>query len=263
MLVRHGRFWDGIRNVPFTPQAEGAYRIRIRGGRGFGSYTLGMALIAGEPDQRNTPVPLAFEEGRQGDLAAGAYDEYLLTGHHNTPVLFTLQRPAGELVYRLEIYDAQNRRIARHGRFYGDTYQIPFTPQIDGEYRLRIAGDRNFGTYLLNVRLLSGSPPERNQTKSLEIGGSHRGKLAAGAFDDYRFLGHAGQRLVFTSQRSDGELGYWAAISDPAGNELVRHGRFYGDSQRFEFHPQADGTYRIRISADREFGSYVLSLNEG
>ncbi len=259
-LVKRGKYWDGLRNFPFTPPADGIYRARIQGTDNFGSYTLAMQLVAS--GKRNQLVELGFDQSRQGELALGAADEYRFEGHRNTPVLFTLQRTSGELGYWLEIYDQQDRRISQHGRLWGSTYNIPFTPQADGPLRLRIAADREFGSYVLSVRLVSGPPSERNRLLPLVAGGSQSGDLAAGAFDDYSFAGKAGERLVFTTQHLAGSLGYWVHVFDSEGEELAKHGRFHQGTQQIEFEPPTDTTYRIRISADREFGPYVITLNE-
>ena len=262
-LARRGKYRGGLSSFPFTPPSDGTYRARIWGTDNFGSYTLAMQLVAGEASQRNQLVELDFDQSRQGELALGAADEYRFDGHRNTPVLFILQRTSGELGYWLEIYDQQDRRISQFGRFWGSTNNVPFTPQADGPLRLRVVADREFGSYVLSARLISGPPSERNQIEPLAAGGSHSGELAVGAFDDYSFTGKAGDRLVFTTQHLAGNLVYWVRIFDGEGERLDEHGRFYQGTQRIEFEPPADGPYRIQIFAEREYGPYVITLNEG
>ncbi|HEX9730672.1 MAG TPA: hypothetical protein VGG06_01655 [Thermoanaerobaculia bacterium] len=258
-LARYGRFWDRLESVPFTPPGSGRYLARLRGSRNFGSYTLAMKLVA--EDQEVKPLQMGL--GEEASLALGAFVEYSLDGHYNTPVLLTLQRKSGELGYSLEIYDSQDRKLTSHGRFWDGTHKVPFTPQADGVYRLRFNAEANYGSFVLSANYYSGPPAARNQIEVLPVGGSHSGALAAGAFDEYTLDGTLGHRVMITTQLSSGNLAYWVQIYDEAGNKVAEHGRFYDGTQRLDFEPPADGPYKIRVWAEREFGSYVITLNEG
>lgn len=258
-IAQHGTFWDGMQRVPFTPWRDGTFTARVYGTHNYGGYTFALDLIAGE--DRGVAQALSTDLGGRGNLAAGASDDYIFTGHRNTPILFTLQRSSGELGYRFEIYDPQSRRIAQHGRFYDGIQRVPFTPPEDGEYRLRTIGDRSFGSYVLSMELWSGPAEERGQLRPLVDGGSLNGRLAVGAFDEYSLEARAGEPLTLTTQLQSGNLAYFVFIYDGAGQEVARYGRYYDDLQQSRFEPPADGTYRVRVWGDREFGVYVIALN--
>ena len=261
-LVHHGKYWGGLKEIPFTPPADGKYRIQVQGNNNYGSYNLAVQLVAGTAEDRNRVTAVDLDQDYGGYLAAGASDSYRFSGHHNTPVLITLQRTRGELGYSLEIYDSQNRRLSRHGRFWGGVNVVPFTPQLDDEYRLKLVADRNFGGYGLSMKLVSGPAAERNQVSALLPGGSLEGSLAIGAFDDYLISGKGGQKLMLTTQHLSNSLGYWVRIFNVADEKLAEHGRFYSGTNPMEFVPPENGDYRVRISADRGFGPYVVTLNE-
>ena len=261
-LAHLGKYWGGLNEIPFTPPANGKYRIQVQGNNNYGSYNLALQLVAGSADKRSQVTALDMEQDYEGDLAAGASDAYRFSGYRNTPVLITLQRTRGELGYLLEIYDSQNRRLSQHGRFWGGVNAVPFTPQLDDDYRLQVVADRNFGGYGLSMNRVSGSASERNQVRTLLPGGSLDGRLAIGAFDDYLISGQAGQKLVLTTQHLNGSLGYWVRIFGSADEKLAEHGRFFKGTNPMEFVPPEDGDYRVRVSADRGFGPYIVTLNK-
>lgn len=261
LIEKHGTYAGGTQSIPFTPREDGIYAVRILGAYSFGSYTLAVDSL--ETGNRESVVALEFGKSQRGELAVSAHHDYRFRGNTNTPLLITCQRSQGSLNYGFQIYDAQNRRIAEHGTFGGSTVEVPFTPPEDGEYRLRIYGSYHFGSYLLTMDFLDGPPETRDQVQPLPVGGSHDGRIGAGAYDEYSVAGRAGQPLVLTLQRQSGNLGYSIRIIDAEGIEVANPGTFGGGIQQIPFTPVVDGTLRVRVTANPQFGSYVISLNEG
>lgn len=258
-LARYGTFRDGMQYIPFTPQQDGTFTARVYGTRNYGGYTIAQDLIAGE--DRGETRTLTPDLAGKGNLAAGASDDYTFTGHRNSSILFTLQRSSGELVYWFEIFDSQNRRLAQHGRFYDGIQQVPFTPPEDGEYRLRMLGDRSFGSYVLNMEHWSAPAEERGQLRPLADGGSLEGRLAIGAYDEYSFAAQAGEPVTLTTQRQSGNLVYSIFIYDEDGQEVASYGSYHDDLRQSRFEPPATGTYRVHVLGERSFGVYVITLN--
>lgn len=261
-LAQNGTYYSGVTQIPFTPQEDGNYVFRILGTRAFGEYTLVMTYLGGEPESRNIITPAEIDTGNSGSLAVGAFDDYSFSGSANTPLLFSVQRVDGNLGYWYEFFDSRGTSLAENGTYYSGIATIPFTPQEDDDYIFRIIGTRDFGSYNLVSSYISGPPEQRNNQSVLEIDSGSSGSLAVGSYDEYLFDGVSNRPVVFTIQRSEGNLGYWYEIVSPGGDVVETNGTYYSGTAEISYSPPQDGTYIFRILGTRDFGSYVLVMRE-
>jgi hypothetical protein len=197
-----------------------------------------------------------------GTLAKDATQEYSFQGRANVPLLFTVQGK-GDLIYAVEILypgGISQRREGNYGS--SNTAQVAFTPLTDGVYTLRLLGLREFGDYMLSLRLIAAPDrPADRAIATMAIGESKKGALAINSVDTYSFQGQTNVPLLFTVQ-GKGNLIYAIEFFDPHGISQRREGN-YGSSNtaRVAFTPQADGVYTLRLLGIREFGDYTLSLS--
>jgi hypothetical protein len=101
------------------------------------------------------------------------------------------------------------------------------------------------------------SPPKSD----IQIGGSVAGTLAENAHKDYKFLGYENSSILFTIQRTDGGFWYRAKIFDSSGIQLKEYECSAFLIEKFTFTPPSDGLYKLQLSGERNFGTYVLKLS--
>ena len=167
MQSTKGNFWAGVRvnnsnnlsvlksefvrridKIPFTPQTDDAYILRITGERNFGDYVIELSYISGPPHERNRPRLISMNGNRLGNIAKDSFDEYTFRGHANEAILFTLQPTEGNFWAGVRIFNSRKIQVLK-SEFVRPIEKIPFTPQSDDEYTIRITGERNFGSYVI------------------------------------------------------------------------------------------------------------------
>ncbi|MBE7472266.1 MAG: Ig-like domain-containing protein [Anaerolineales bacterium] len=259
-MIKYGPYRDGSIPIPFTPKEDGEYILQVIGTENYGNYVVSLGLISDPASERNQVKPLAVDESQNGSLAVGAYDEYKFSGSANTPILFTLQRTGGSLGYWIKVLDPNRLEMIKYGPYGDGIKPIPFTPKEDGEYIFQVIGTAYYGSYVVSLGLISGPASERNQVKPLTVDESQKGSLAVGAYDEYKFSGSANTPILFTLQRTEGELGYWIQIFDAGGAELSKEGTFYKGTNEVSFTPSENGEYVIRVNGYSSFGKYLLNL---
>ncbi|NJN94738.1 MAG: hypothetical protein HC875_11900, partial [Anaerolineales bacterium] len=144
--------------IPFTPQADGEYTLRLQGTEYTASYRLRMDFISGDKNTRQ-PVREIEEVAKyyEGTLAIGSFDEYKFAGIANTSVLLTIEVPEGYLSYQVTILDATTNEVTKPAEYHPGAVSshrkiaIPFTPEADGEYTLRLTGTEYTAGYRLRM----------------------------------------------------------------------------------------------------------------
>ena len=206
-----------------------------------------------------TPM-LEINSSQKTALAEGATKDYTFTGAKNTPLIITTQVTEGSLYFRYDIFDPSGLSVFSTGTLVGNTAQIPFTPQTDGTYTIRLQGQSGFGTCLIKIDYVSGPPESRNQTIPLVLNQGTTGKLAAGSVDTYSLEGAKNTPLIITTQVTEGSLYFRYDIFDPSGLSVFSTGTLVGNTAQIPFTPQTDGTYTIRLQGQSGFGTYLIVI---
>lgn len=138
----------------FTPEANGEYTLRIMG-LGAGTYTIFNDYAAGPPEGRNIVKDIVLDQRFDGRLADEAFDDYILKGFVNVPLLFNV---ITETCLQTRIYDVRNVETRPTGEFADcRSYSFTFTPTESSDYRLRFIGYREPGDYSLYAEV---APPQ-------------------------------------------------------------------------------------------------------
>ena len=220
----------------------------------------------GNPAQPEPPTPGEdrIEPGSQqtGTLAEGQQKEYGFTGAFNTPLLMAVNGN-DDLALTAFIIDPKGAEVYRSTSFTTglENAEFPFTPQIDGEYTVRLEGHDGPGNYTITNAYVDGPPEERNQVTPADFNEAIRGVLAEEAFDVYTFAGNSNDSLSFSVNGSDG-LALTAFIIDPKGAEVYRSTNFTTglENAEFPFTPQVDGEYKVRLEGHDGPGTYTLFI---
>jgi hypothetical protein len=138
-------------SFPFTPQETGEYTLRIVI-EGVEKYKLTAKYVAGNPSQRTMPLDtLTINTVIEGALATDAYNDYSFTGVATVPLVFRLNKE-GYLRADLQIIDSSGNVIAEsYTPDANASIELPFTPQGDGNYTLRVYVTEAVGNYKLMV----------------------------------------------------------------------------------------------------------------
>ena len=104
--------------------------------------------------------PIEIGESKRGSLAEEQHKEYGLKAPPNTPLLIVFQVDP-HLSFLVEIYDPKGIRVKQYqvGPFGSSSTsrrssQIAFTPQIDGQYVIKLTGHRKFGNFTMTMHQL-------------------------------------------------------------------------------------------------------------
>jgi len=83
---------------------------------------------------------------KNGTIIEEQYKDYKFDGVANSPLLFTLRAGEGNprwARYTAGIYDSRTRKLKEPiGIISGHVQELPFTPPIDGQYIIRLRGER-------------------------------------------------------------------------------------------------------------------------
>src|SRR5262249_43284667 len=150
-------------------------------------------------------------------VAEGSYSEFVFPGFTNTPVLFTMQPTKGNFWADVQIFNSNNLSVLK-SEFVRPVEKIPFTPQANDQYILRITGERNFGEYVIVMSYISGPPNGRNRPSPIGMNENRLGNIAKDSIDEYRFQGHANQPVLFTLQPTTGN--FWAGVEVLNSNQI-------------------------------------------
>ena len=150
-LAEHGQYSSGIQQIPFTPKADGQYRLRAFGSRHFGRYVVSIKQLSGPPEERNRVRPLDPGGSYTGTIGAQAYDEYGIQSSAGSALTLTLQRHSGPLRYWVEIFDAEGNELGEHGWFSSGIQRIDLAPPTESTLRVRVTANESFGRYVIGL----------------------------------------------------------------------------------------------------------------
>ena len=133
--------------VGFAPQTDGDYFLRVRGVAEVFDYSVTAAYLSGSPAERATPEVLAFGDKGEGGVTKDSFDSYRFSGTFNMPVVFKFSYDKGDSnqfkgSFLVEVYTAGSAEPLSTKSY--STFrlapEVTFTPQVDGDYELRLVG---------------------------------------------------------------------------------------------------------------------------
>jgi len=256
-----GRFCDGQQRFSFTPPRTETLTLAVIQNRAGGDYSLIVDWLDVPPDERNQDNEI--EPGAQisGNLGRWAWDEWIIEGFENTPLLWQVERTSGDLCYYVNIYDSFEERLGSWGRYCGDLQKFSFTPPRTETLTVQVYADRSYGSYSLAVDWLDGPPEEDGAVNTLEPGIAVAGSLGVEAYDDYTLDGYKNVPLLFEVERTRGDLCYYVNVFDSEEERLKYWGRYCGGEQKFSFTPPRTESLTVRVYADNNFGDYSLLVD--
>ncbi|MCP4116051.1 MAG: hypothetical protein GY737_11725, partial [Desulfobacteraceae bacterium] len=96
--------------------------------------------------------------------------------------------------------------------------------------------------------------------KNIQANDTKTGKLAVGAYDEYRFKGFANTPILITNYKSNSNLRYNIEIYNSQEIRSFYETGFGGEVYERGFTPKTDGEYTLKITATSWFGSYKLKM---
>ena len=256
-----GRFCDGEQRIPFTPPRTETLTLAVINERAGGDYSLVVDWLDAPPEQRNQDNEIEPGVQVSGKLGVGAWDAWTMEGFENTPLLWQVERTAGDLCYYVTIYDSLEEQLAQWGRYCGETQKFSFTPPRTESLTVQIYAERSYGSYALGVDWLNGPPDEDDSANTIVPGTAAASTLGVQAYDDYTLEAYENVPLLFSVERTRGDLCYYVNLLDAEGERLQYWGRYCSGQQRFAFTPPRTESLTVRVYADTEFGDYSLLID--
>ena len=274
--------WRNSR-VYFTPDESATYYVAAAGDRDWtGSYTLSVTEVTDDyADDTGTAGRVAVGGSVRGEIDfPGDEDWFAVVLEAGKIYRFDLKEPRANDgtsydPYLRGIYDADGDRIANTTDDDGgvdDNSLVYFAPNEAATYYVAAAGDRDeTGRYTLSVTEVTDDYADDTGTAGrVAVGGSVRGEIDFPGDEDWFAVvleaGKAYQLDLKGLWASDGGTlydPYLRGIHDADGDRIANTtdddgGTLY--NSRVTFTAEADGTYYVSASADRDkIGTYYVA----
>ncbi len=253
-------------SFPCTPLKTDTFSFRVTGTEGEGRYKIRTTPIVTDAALRSEAHVLQIDgEEFSAVLVKNAIAEYKVRLYQNSPVRLNFSSLDENFQYTVELSDSSGkivlRKQYRHG-FDTQHVRLPFTPDKNDTYLLRVLGTGEEGKYTLTVQSIAFDAQLRGEANVLKIGDSGvSGAIAKDAVAEYRFEleEFVPVRLSFSATGDGGS--YAVEIVDSRGTPVYRNPyKRIGGSETtvMPFTVAKTDTYTLRlVGAEGECGYSV------
>ena len=227
------------------------YTIVVRGfGQASGDYELQVA----ESGALSAAPSLAIGETVRGSLEVNEQDDYAFRSSDGMPITIFVE-PEGELDVVVELLGSDDGIIVQEDSTY-DREQLPFTPQADTDYIVRVRGFAGAGgDYVIAIQAGEAASAAGTTVTASDF-------LAAGAEDGHDFPFEAARDDVVQAMvQPEGDLDVVVEVWNDDTDELEqRFDESYG-REEVTFAVAESGNYFFKVLGfDGQTGSYTVDL---